>query len=333
MNPHAPGGTGRNVIGLLPGTERGPVEEYVVIGAHIDHLGWGGIASLARGERAIHNGADDNASGVAAMLAIAEKLAVGPRPRRPVVFMAFTGEEIGLLGSAHWVRNPTLPLEGAVAMINLDMVGRLEQNGLVVYGVGTAEPWREMVEAEVERMGIGRVSYVPDGYGASDQTSFYVRDIPVLHLFTNTHSDYHRPSDEWDRIDVAGLQTVAELVAALARDVGSRARMEVIPDVGRPAPRAAEAAAPGYGTYLGTIPDFSPVEHGVLLGGVREGSPAALAGLRTGDILVGLGGREVDDLYALTALLQSHQPGDRVVLEWVRDGERMRAETTLTARP
>lgn len=333
VNPHAPGGTGRNVLALLPGSDRGMADEYVVVGAHFDHLGMGGASSLARGDHAIHNGADDNASGVAAMLKVAEALAVGPRPRRPVLFMAFTGEESGLLGSAHWVNHPTVPIENVVAMLNMDMVGRLADNGLVVYGTGTAAEWQEMVAPELDRLGIERVSYVPDGYGASDQTSFYMRDIPVLHFFTNTHADYHRPSDDWDRIDEEGIESIARLVAGLTRTVGSGERLAVIPDVG--APRTAQGdpdTAPGYGAYLGSIPDFSPVDYGVLLDGVRGGSPADEAGLQAGDIIVALGGMEVADLYALTDALRAHKPGDVVTIEWLRDGERMRAETTLASR-
>jgi Tol biopolymer transport system component len=331
VNPHAPGGTGRNVLALLPGTDRSMADEYMVIGAHFDHLGMGGMNSLAQ-DPGVHNGADDNASGVAALLAVAEELAVGPRPRRPVVFMAFTGEESGLLGSAHWMKNPTVPADDIVAMINMDMVGRLEENGLVVYGTGTAEEWEGMIGPELERLGIEKSSFVPDGYGASDQTSFYTRDIPVLHLFTNTHSDYHKPSDDWHKVDVQGIHTVAHLVTSLARGVGSGERLEVIPDVGAPDPSEEEAATPGYGAYLGTIPDFSPVDYGVLLGGVREGSPADQAGLEAGDIIVSLGGMEVADLYGLTDALRAHKPGDTVQIEWLRDGEEMSAETTLGSR-
>jgi hypothetical protein len=188
-----------------------------------------------------------------------------------------------------------------------------------------------MVGQELSRLGL-EASFIPDGYGASDQTSFYIRDIPVLHLFTNTHDDYHRPSDEWDRIDVDGIITIADLVSGLARSVGSGARMAVIPDVGR-APGRADGSTPGYGTYLGTIPDFSPVDHGVLIGGVRDGSPADLAGLRAGDIIVKMAGAEIADLYALTDALRSHRPGERVAIEWLRDGQPMSAETTLTNRP
>ena len=331
VNPHAPGGTGRNVLGILRGTDRRLAGEYLVIGAHFDHLGLGGMNSLEPDAAAIHNGADDNASGVAALVAVAEKLAVGPRPRRPVVFMAFTGEESGLLGSMHWTKNPTVPLEDVVAMINMDMVGRLAENGLVVYGTGTAAEWEGLVEPALADHGVAEFSYVPEGYGASDQTAFYMNDIPVLHFFTNTHSDYHRPSDDWDRIDVAGIHTVADVVASLARTVGTGERMAVIPDVGKPQPSDA-SASPGYGAYLGSIPDFSPVEYGVLLGGVREGSPADQAGLTKGDIIVSLGGMETADLYGLTDALRAHKPGDTVVIEWLRDGERMRGEATLVAR-
>jgi Tol biopolymer transport system component/S1-C subfamily serine protease len=330
VNPHAPGGTDRNVIGLLPGTDRN-ADGYLVIGAHFDHIGYGQFGSLAPG--GIHNGADDNASGVAALLRVAETLAVGPRPRRPILFMAFAGEEMGLLGASHWTNHPTVRIEDVVAMINMDMVGRLAENGLVVYGTGTAAEWEDIVGEELRRLDL-TATYIPDGYGASDQTAFYMRGIPVLHLFTNTHSDYHRPSDEWHRIDVDGIVTIADLVSGLARTVGSRDRMAVIPDVGRPPATAAgdQAAAPGYGAYLGTIPDFSPVDQGVLLGGVRDGSPADLAGLRGGDIIVGFGDLEIVDLYALTDALRAHRPGDTVRVEWLRDGERMSGEATLTRR-
>lgn len=331
-NPHAPGGTGRNVLGILPGTDRRMTGEYVVVGAHFDHLGMGGMGSLAAGANAIHNGADDNASGVAALLKVAEELAVGPRPRRPVVFMAFTGEESGLLGSSHWIKNPTVPLDGVVAMLNMDMVGRLADNGLVVYGTGTAVEWDALVAPELERLDVWKSSYVPDGYGASDQTAFYMRDIPVLHFFTNTHSDYHRPSDDWDRIDEAGIGTISRLVAAVARSVGDGDRMAVIPDVGAPEPTEGDAASPGYGAYLGTIPDFSPVDYGVLLSGVREGSPADQAGLQAGDIIVAMGDMEIADLYDLTDALRAHRPGDTVAVSWLRGDERISGQATLRAR-
>lgn len=331
-NPHARGGTGRNVLAVLPGTDR-RADEYIVVGAHFDHLGYGGPGSLDPGSREIHNGADDNASGVAALVRVAELLAVGPRPRRPVLFMAFTGEEDGLLGASHWTKNPTVPLEKVLAMINLDMVGRLRENGLVVYGVGTAAEWTGIVDPLLAQAGITDASRIPDGYGASDQTAFYMEGIPVLHLFTNTHTDYHRPSDDWERIDVAGIRTIADVVAGIARRVGSDPRMAVIADVGRaPETGGGDAAAPGYGAYLGTIPDFSPVDYGVLLGGVRDDAPADLAGLRQGDIIVRVGEVEVKDLYALTDALRKYRPGEEVEIEYLRDGERRTTTATLASR-
>ncbi len=330
LNPHLPDGMDRNVLGILPGTDRSATE-YLVIGAHYDHVGYGQFGSFQPGD--IHNGADDNASGVAALLRVAETLAVGPRPTRPILFMAFGGEELGLLGAMHWTRNPTVPIENVVAMINMDMVGRLAENGLIVSGTGTAAEWESILNERLGRAGI-QASYVADGYGASDHTAFYMHDIPVLHFFTNTHADYHRPSDEWHKIDVDGIVTIADVVAGIARDVGRRDRMEVITGAGRaPAAAGDDDAASGYGAYLGTIPDFGGADRGVLLGGVRGESPAELAGLQGGDVIIGLDDMEVDDLYGLTDALNARRPGDTVTIHWLRDGQRMSGQTTLAARP
>ncbi len=324
VNPHAPGGTGRNVIGLLEGSHRTLRQEVVVIGAHYDHLGLGGVGSLAPDEHgSVHNGADDNASGVAALIAAA-KLLRQQRPARSVIFVAFSGEEIGLLGSAHYVAHPAVPLERTRAMLNLDMVGRLEGDPLIVYGVGTAQEW----EAILERANRGGIPLAlrPDGYGPSDHTSFYARDIPVLHFFTNTHADYHRPSDEWEKIDVPGVQRVASLVAAVTREIADRpAALALIRGVGQP-PQAGGGSR-GVGTYLGTIPDFSPAERGMRIGGVRAGSPAEKAGLQAGDAIIRFGEHEIADIYAFTDALRAYQPGDTVRITVLRDG----GEAVLTA--
>ena len=199
LNPHAPAGTGRNVIATLEGTDPELKREWVVVGAHYDHLGEGGTPnSLAPGEVAIHNGADDNASGVAAMLWVAERLAAGPRPARSMAFVAFTGEESGLLGSAHYMKHPASGADPIVGMINLDMVGRLNGGTLLVFGVGTAVEWNALLEPAAARAGV-TIATKGDGYGPSDHTSFYLKDVPVLHFFTNTHGDYHKPSDDWDQ--------------------------------------------------------------------------------------------------------------------------------------
>ncbi|HEX2166471.1 MAG TPA: M20/M25/M40 family metallo-hydrolase [Longimicrobiales bacterium] len=331
-NPHAADPhasvTGRNIIALLEGSDPRLRDQVVVIGAHYDHLGLGGSGSLAPGESAIHNGADDNASGVAAMLRAAEMLSEGPRPARSILFIAFTGEEYGLLGSAFFARAPTVDLDRARAMLNLDMVGRLENDALIVYGVGTAAEWTDLVEHEAAGVGI-EVALQPDGVGPSDHTSFYLRDIPVLHFFTNTHGDYHRPSDDWQTVDAAGMERVAVLVASLARQVATR---EAALTLQRGAGQPAGAPRSGSGAWLGTVPDFSPVEHGVLLGGVTAGSPADRAGMRKGDILIGLGGHAVRDLQGFTDALAAHKPGDEVNVVVIREGREVRLQAVLGRR-
>ncbi len=324
--PHAPTGEGRNVLGLLEGADPVLREEVVVVGAHYDHLGHGGFGSTgSSGE--IHNGADDNASGVAAMIEAARRLGSGPRPARSILFIAFTGEELGLVGSAFYTRNPVVPLERTVAMLNLDMVGRLEDDPLIVYGVGTAPEWEEMIRAANVSLGLP-LAFEEAGYGPSDHTSFYANEIPVLHLFTNVHEDYHKHTDDWQKIDVEGLGEVARFTSEIALAVADRpGRLTVIPGVGERRQRAG-----GYGAWLGTVPDFTPVDHGVLLAGVGAGSPAADAGLQKGDILVGLGEFDVADLQAFTDALRAHQPGDEVIVRFLRDGETIERSVVLGSR-
>jgi hypothetical protein len=331
LNPHAPAGTGRNVIGVLDGADPTLKDEIIVVGAHYDHLGHGHFGSAAPdliGE--IHNGADDNASGIAALLRVATLLSEGPRPARSVVFMAFTGEESGLLGSAHFAREPTVPLTGVRAMLNMDMVGRLEGRPLIIYGVDTATEWRPLLEPKASSLGL-ELALHGEGYGPSDHTSFYINDIPVLHFFTNTHGDYHRPSDDWDLIDADGLERVAQLVTAVARRLATpEQRLTLVRGAGQP-PRAGGSGR-GQGAYLGTVPDFTPVESGVLLGGVTPGSPGDRAGLRKGDLLIRLGTHEVADLEGFTAALQAHRPGDEVDIVVVRDGARVTVKAVLGSR-
>jgi hypothetical protein len=330
-NPHAPAGTGHNVVGILPGADPDRSREAVVVGAHYDHLGLGGFGSVHPDEAGrIHNGADDNASGVGALLAIAEALARGPRPPRSVVFVAFTGEEMGLVGSAQYVRSPAVPLDRTVAMLNLDMVGRLGSNPLLVYGVGTAREWESLLRSAADAVGLA-LALRPEGFGPSDHTSFYARDVPVLHVFTNVHGDYHRPSDDWDKIDVDGLRRVAAFVARVARAVADRPeRLTLVRGAGRPpAPPDRDA---GYGAYLGTVPDFAPVERGVRLNGVSPGSPAERAGLRAGDVIVGLGDREIEDLRALAEALRAHAPGTAVEVRFLRDGRAQSVTVVLGRR-
>ena len=316
VTPHAPVGTGRNVIAVLPGADPDLAASLVIVGAHYDHLGLGEFGSTGEAGQ-IHNGADDNASGVAAMLEAARILTSGPRPGRSILFMAFTGEELGLIGSSYYTKNPTRPLEETLAMVNLDMVGRLEGGTLIVSGTGTAPEWQQLIPSANDDIGID-LAYDPSGYGPSDHTSFYSSDIPVLHLFTNVHADYHRDTDDWERIDGDGLIQVARLTANIAGLVANRpTRLTLIPGVGE----QAAGTATGSGAWLGTVPDFTPVDHGVLLSGVTAGSPGDAAGLRKGDILVGIGEAEVATLQDFSDILRRHKPGDDVVLRFLRDGE------------
>jgi len=322
VNPHAPEGTGRNVIGLLRGSDPQHRDEYIVIGAHYDHLGLGEFGSLAPGG-GIHNGADDNASGTAVLLETARRLA-GERPARSILFVAFTGEESGLLGSMHFVEAPPVPLTDMKAMLNLDMVGRLRSGGLIVYGIGTAREWEAIVARATQAAGV-KGGLESDGYGASDHTSFYLKDIPVLHFFTNVHDEYHRPADDWELIDVAGLETVATIVTSVARQIGTPPMaLTLVRGAGRP---PATTGQRGYGASLGTVPDMRPVDRGVRLQGIRAGSAAEAAGLRAGDIIIRFDDDEIADLMGMTEALRKRKPGQSVRITVLRDG----SPVTVTA--
>ncbi|MDH3206538.1 MAG: M28 family peptidase [Gemmatimonadota bacterium] len=326
----------RNVVGLLPGASATLRNEYVIVGAHYDHLGMGGEGSLAPDERSVHNGADDNASGTAAVIEIARTLLAGPRPDRSILFMAFTGEERGLWGSAHFVREPTVDLGSVVAMLNLDMVGRVANDEVTVFGVGTAAEWDQVLDAANASLAVPlTLAKAPDGYGPSDHSSFYGEGIPVLHFFSNTHQDYHRPEDDWEKINVDGLVRVTELTARVASRLasGGADAVALSPIVQeQPAPATGGSSSSGYGAYLGTIPDMTPRDFGLRLTGVREGSPAAIAGLRAGDVVVEFDGNPVADIYAYTYALQARSVGDEVTIVVEREGERITVTAVLGER-
>jgi len=335
----------RNVVAMIPGTDPTLAREVVVVGAHYDHLGHGGDGSLTPDSHDIHNGADDNASGTAALMEVARNLASSSsRPSRSILFVAFTGEEKGLWGSGHYVKNPLIPLENTVAMVNMDMVGRLRDNTLTVYGTGTAEEFPGLLE-EVNG-GLSKpfiINSIPDGYGASDHQSFYQEGVPVFMLFTNTHADYHTPRDDWELIEVDGLNRIvgfgSELTGRLAGSPGSPAATVTYLE-GAGNPHGAMAAADeeggppsrGYGAYMGTIPDMTPQDFGVRITGVTNGSPAEKAGLQGGDVLVDFGGHEITDLYAYTYALREFKPGDEVVVVVIRDGQRMSFTAVLSSK-
>ena len=322
----------RNIVGLLPGRDSSRV---LVLGAHYDHLGYGGEHSLRPDERVPHPGADDNASGTAALLGAARLLAArvqrGWRPEHDLVFAAFTGEEMGIVGSSHFVDRPPRPLESVEAMLNLDMVGRLKENRLMVMGTGTAAEFPTLLENANRAAGFD-LRTTGDGYGPSDHSSFYKRNVPVLMLFTGAHADYHRPTDTWEKIDGPGLWRVTRFVAALAESLDARPRPHYLKAKADSATGRIGGGS-GYGAYLGTIPDFSQTEGGVLLSGVREGSPAEKAGLVQGDVIVKFDDVRIDNLYDYAYALRSRKPGQAVRLAVRHLGNLTVVTVTLGKRP
>ncbi len=321
----------KNVLGVLEG--RDPrADETIVIGAHMDHLGYGESGTLAPGVKEIHNGADDNASGTTGVIELARRLARRDQPlARRVLFATFTGEERGLLGSEHYVKNPAVPLEKTVTMINLDMIGRLKNEKLIVEGVGTAKEFRPLVESlnSTRRF---KLSPVTSGIGPSDQTSFYQKRIPVLFFWTDYHPDYHRPSDDWDKISLEGLDRVIGLVEDVAVELANAESRPEFIETPMKAPAGAAADACGERPYLGSIPAFGEEVDGVLLTGVSPGSPAEKAGIRAGDTIVQFGAIEVHSLQDLQVALTSHKPGETVKVIVLREKERKSISVTLTRR-
>jgi hypothetical protein len=320
---------GKNVIGILPGRDPVLRNQTVVLGAHYDHLGLGGFGSLDPDSNGrVHNGADDNASGIAGLIQVAARLAASP-PARTTVFIAFSGEELGLLGSAHYVKEPIYPLAGTLAMVNLDMVGRLRNGRLIVYGARSAVEFPALLDSLNWYAGFD-LKAQGDGYGPSDQSSFYAAKRPVLHLFTDLHEDYHRTTDDWQKVNLDGLKRVADFTLGLVTALANRTKPLTFQDLPAPVPHASEplVATPGYGAYLGTVPDMTGAPGGVRLVGVRAGSPAEKAGLRGDDIITRIGTRETPNLQAMTDALRSHRPGDTVEIV-VRRGTSL---TTLHAR-
>jgi acetylornithine deacetylase/succinyl-diaminopimelate desuccinylase-like protein len=321
------GMVGRNVIGLLPGHDPNLRNETVIVGAHYDHLGLGGFGSLDPDSTGkVHNGADDNASGAAMLIQIAARLSQAP-PARTVLFIAFSGEELGLLGSAYYVKQPVYPLSTTTAMINLDMVGRLRNGRLIVYGARTAKEFPALLDSLNWHAGFN-LKAQGDGYGPSDQSSFYAVGRPVLHIFTDLHDDYHRTTDDWQKVDPEGFRRVTNFTVGLVTALANRPTRLTPVEVPPPSHSAGTTSgSPSYGTYLGTIPDMTDSPGGVRLLGVRAGSPAEKAGLRGDDIITRIGDMEVPDLQAMTNALRSHEPGDTVSIV-IRRGEKV---TTLRA--
>jgi len=332
------GKSARNVIAVIPGTSAALRGEVIVVGAHYDHLGLGGGGFGALDPDStgrVHNGADDNASGTAALLEIGRLLA-NRRPGRTVVLVAFSGEELGTLGSSYFVQHSVpQPIDSLYAMLNLDMVGRLRNARLMALGAATAKEFPALLDslntpARFDLRASG------DGWGPSDHAVFFATRHPVLHFFTDLHEDYHRSTDDWEKLNIGGIVQVAQFVADLALALANRPGGLTFVDAPRP---QASASGSGYGAYLGTIPDMTggggggvPDGGGVRITGVRAGSPAEAAGLKAGDVITVIGDKRIANLYDMTDALRSHQPGDTVVIVSQREGVERRAAAVLGKR-
>ena len=318
--------TVNNVLAWLPGQ----TDEYVIIGAHYDHLGRGNFDSLAPSQIGqIHPGADDNASGTAGVLELARLLAPQRgQLKRSILFMNFAGEELGLLGSAAWVNDPTRPLAKAVAMINMDMIGRIKDDKVYIGGVGTGSTFKAVLE-QAQKDAPFKIEYSAGGYSSSDHTSFVAKQIPVLFFFSGLHSDYHKPSDTADKINAPSAARLLDMVESVAEQLASASEPPAFQVVAEDKP---PAGGGGYGPYFGSIPDFGQVENGVKFSDVKPNSPAAKAGLKAGDILVQFGDKPIKNLYDFTDALRRSKVGDVVEVKVLRDGQPVTASVKLEPR-
>ena len=324
--------TVHNVVAYIPGTS----DEYVILGAHYDHLGLGGQYSLAPSlTGTIHPGADDNASGTAGVLELARAFAKQPRGKRGILFLNFSGEEQGLLGSAWYADHPMLPLSNAVAMINLDMIGRMRDNKLYLGGSASGTTFKATLEKLLPQYDL-KVDYSGGpSEGSSDHTSFTAHQVPALFFFSGLHGDYHKPSDTWDKIDAPAAAKLLALVAGVADSLREAPDRPAFVKVAAPAPHGGDSSqgpVSGYGPYFGSIPDFAEGTVGVKFADVREGSPAAKAGLKAGDIMVEFDGKALQNLYDFTYALRGKKPGDQVKVKVLRDGKPLEVTATLSRR-
>jgi hypothetical protein len=315
-----------NVAAMLRGSVK--PNEYVVVGAHYDHLGYGDVASSTPWRREVHNGADDNASGIAALIEIARRLvSIGP-PERSVVFVAFTAEELGAIGSEYYCKNPPHPTRSTIAMINLDTVGRLEDNKLIVFGARSAAEFGDMLEDANEDHSLELVKK-KEIFGFSDQNPFYARGIPALHIFTGAYDDYHSPDDDWNSLNYEGLSSIASFVSNFVGEVAGVESLTALVELEEP---SEDTTPRGRGASLGIVPDFTYAGIGVGIKGTVPGSPAEQAGLEDGDVILEIDNKTIADLKGLMQFLASKNPGDEVEIQIVRGSAVISRKATLSVR-
>ena len=326
-NRHA---TVNNVLAYLPGK----TDEYVILGAHYDHLGRGNFDSLAPSQIGqIHPGADDNASGTAGLLELARLLApLKGQLQRGILFASFAGEELGLLGSAAWVKEPTKPLDKAVAMLNMDMIGRIKDNKVYIGGVGTGSTFQKVLDQAHGDSPL-KFELSQGGYASSDHTSFVTKKIPVLFFFSGLHSDYHKPSDTWEKINGDAAAQLLNVVAKVTVELADAPERPQFVTVVESNPHSGvTGGGGGYGPYFGSIPDFGQTENGVKFSDVKPGSPAAKAGLKGGDVLIQFGEKPIKNLYDFTDALRRSKIGDVVRVTVLRDGKELTVDVKLEQR-
>ena len=312
----------RNVIMVLPGDDEILKNEYVIIGGHFDHLGMGGSSSRAGDTVAVHHGADDNASGIAAMIEIAERFALTKGShKRSLIFAAFSGEELGLLGSKYFIDNPPVDLSKVNAMLNLDMVGRLrDSSSFQIGGAGTAEGLKEMIRSSVDTTSV-TLSISDEGSGPSDHSSFYGKNIPVLFFSTGAHLDYHTPSDTWDRLNYPGMVTVSDIVFELAGNPANEAERLKFKEAG-PKTEAVRTMR-RQGVTLGIMPDFAGnVKNGLRADLVTPGKPAALGGMKKGDIITAINGKTINNIQDYMFRMGQLKHGETISVEVLRNGKK-----------
>jgi hypothetical protein len=323
----------KNVLAILPG--KGPHKnEYIVVGAHYDHLGRGGLVPGAAGKNVIYYGADDNASGTTVMLELARReMLRGPRDRS-ILFIAFTAEEEGLIGSAKFAEMPPVPLEKIAYMMNLDMVGRLKDETLYVGGEGTAKDLQKFLDEADKELSLKFKSIGKGGYGPSDHQTFAMKKIPVLFLFTGLHADYHRPTDTWPKINFSGMDEIAEFGQRVVDELDTAPREAYVSTFDSQGIHLSGDPTAGNGATLGVIPDYVEDNSvtGVKISGAMPESPAAGIGLQAGDILVQFGDTKITNLYELSDALRAAKPGDKVAIKYLRGKEEHQATATLAQR-
>jgi Zn-dependent M28 family amino/carboxypeptidase len=307
--------TGRNVIGFIDNK----MENTVIIGAHYDHLGYGDEGSLHRGEKAIHNGADDNASGVSVMLNLADKLK-NTNTNNNYLLMAFSGEEMGLLGSNYFVKNATIDTKKVNYMINMDMVGRLKDSMLAVYGTGTSPIWSQTINSLNSDF---KLIEKESGVGPSDHTSFYLNDIPVLHFFTGQHENYHKPSDDAELLNYDGMYQISEYIYAIISDLNDNDKLTFVKT------KNESDNAPRFKVTLGVIPDYLFDGKGMRIDGVTDDRPAHKAGIKKGDVVVKMGSIKIVDMMSYMKGLSQFEKGNTTTVKVLREGKIVETEVTF----